>query len=191
MAFLFSRVSRSPLVQSFLTQPIPNPLFILSRTFASKKVRVRWRWFVWFCWLRRSSDPQNIFRINIQHKAILRLAKGYRGRSKNCYRLAVRRVEKSWEHAFRDRRLKKRTWRRLWIQRLTAASRQYGVRYSRLIAHMRYCQIWLNRKVFSELAATEPFAFKACMDVMQRQNEMYQAGKIKEEEEAATQSMAA
>jgi large subunit ribosomal protein L20 len=114
---------------------------------------------------------------------MIRAAKGYRGRAKNCYRLAVRRVEKGWEHAFRDRRLKKRTWRRLWIQRLTAASRQYGLRYSRLIAHLRYCNIILNRKVLSELAATEPFSFKACMDVIQKQDEMYQATQKKEREE--------
>lgn len=76
-------------------------------------------------------------------------------------------------------------WRRLWIQRLTAASRQYGVRYSRLIAHLNYCNIQLNRKVLSELAATEPFAFKACVDVLHFQNEQYQASKMEEAEDVS------
>ena len=96
-------------------------------------------------------------------------AKGYRGRSKNCFTIAVRRVEKAWQYAYRDRKVKKRLWRTLWIQRLSAAGRQYGLAYSRLIAGLNHCGVPLNRKVLSELAATEPFAFKSVVDVIRYQ----------------------
>lgn len=111
-----------------------------------------------------------------QHKRLLKHAKGYRGKSKNCFTVAIRRVEKAWQYAYRDRKVKKREIRRLWIQRLSAASRQYGMRYSRLIAHLRYCNMSLNRKVLSELAAMEPFAFKSVMDVIQAERELYLKG---------------
>jgi len=87
--------------------------------------------------------------------------------------VAVRRVHKAWQYAYRDRRVKKREWRRLWIQRINAGSRQYGMRYSRLIPHLRYCHIDLNRKVLAELASMEPFAFKAVMDVIQAERQEY------------------
>ena len=114
---------------------------------------------------------------------MLKHAKGYRGKSKNCFTVAIRRVEKAWQYAYRDRKVKKRDFRRLWIQRLSAGSRQYGMRYSRLIAHLRYCNVTLNRKVFSELAAMEPFAFKAVMDVIQAEREEY----LKDQEATAQQ----
>lgn len=109
----------------------------------------------------------------VQHKRLLKYAKGYRGRSKNCFTVAIRRVEKAWQYAYRDRKVKKRMWRTLWIQRLSAAGRQYNLTYSRLIAHLRYTNISLNRKVLSELAATEPFAFKSVVDLLQLQNRNY------------------
>jgi large subunit ribosomal protein L20 len=107
----------------------------------------------------------------------LKHAKGYRGRSKNCFTIAIRRVEKAWQYAYRDRKVKKRMWRTLWIQRLSAASRQYHMNYSRLIATLKYANVPLNRKVLSELAATEPFAFKSVMDVLQHHTEAYQLQK--------------
>lgn len=113
-----------------------------------------------------------------QHQRLLKHAKGYRGRSKNCFVIAIRRVQKAWQYAYRDRKVKKRLWRTLWIQRLSAASRQYQLRYSRLIAGLNYSTIPLNRKVLSELAATEPFAFKAVIDVIQHQQAEYDATKI-------------
>ena len=104
---------------------------------------------------------------------MLKHAKGYRGKSKNCFTVAIRRVEKAWQYAYRDRKNQRRTFRRMWIQRMSAGARQYGMRYSRLIAHLRYCNISLNRKVLSDLAAMEPFAFKAVMDVIQMEHQQY------------------
>lgn len=111
--------------------------------------------------------------LSIQHRRMVKFAKGYRGRSKNCFRIAIRAVTKAWTYAYRDRRTKKRVWRRLWIQRLNAATRQYAVSYSSFIYRLKTADIELNRKVLSELAATEPFAFKACVDVVERQNRLY------------------
>ena len=108
-----------------------------------------------------------------QHKRLLKHAKGYKGKSKNCFTVAIRRVEKAWQYAYRDRKVKRRLWRRLWIQRINAGSRQYGMRYSRVIAHQRFCNITLNRKVLSELAAMEPFAFRAVINVLQAENKLY------------------
>jgi large subunit ribosomal protein L20 len=75
-------------------------------------------------------------------------------------------VEKAWQYAYRDRRRKKREWRKLWIQKVQAGCRQYGHRYSAFIPALAQANIELNRKVLSELAANEPFAFKAIVDVL-------------------------
>ena len=101
--------------------------------------------------------------------------------------MAIRRVEKAWQYSYRDRKVKRREFRRLWIQRMSAGVRQYGMRYSRLIAHLRYCNITLNRKVLSELAAMEPFAFKAMMDVIQTEHQQY----LQQKEADETEPMAA
>jgi large subunit ribosomal protein L20 len=92
-------------------------------------------------------------------------AKGFRGRSKNCFRIAIRRVHKSWQYAYRDRRVKKRNWRKLWIMRVQAGVRQYDWSYSRFIPALQSANIELNRKVLADLAANEPFSFKAVVDV--------------------------
>ena len=86
-------------------------------------------------------------------KKILSLAKGYRGRSKNCFRIAVQKVEKGLSYAYRDRRNKKRDFRGLWIQRINAAVRQHGLSYSVFIDKLKKASIDLNRKMLSELAA--------------------------------------
>jgi large subunit ribosomal protein L20 len=106
---------------------------------------------------------------NKQHKALLKHAKGYRGRSKNCFSIAVRRVEKGWEYAYRDRRRKKREWRKLWIMRLQAGVRQYNWRYSAFIPALTQSNIQLNRKVLAELAANEPFAFRSVVSVVEHE----------------------
>ena len=103
----------------------------------------------------------------MQHKNLLKHAKGYRGRSKNCFRIAIRRVHKAWQYAYRDRRRKKREWRKLWIMRIQAAVRQYQWPYNRFIKACSDSKIQLNRKVLAELAANEPFAFKSVVDVVQ------------------------
>lgn len=100
---------------------------------------------------------------------MLKHAKGFRGRSKNCYSIAVRRVEKGWQYAYRDRRRKRREHKKVWIQRISAAVRQYSFRYSEFWNLLSAkTKIQLNRKVLSELAAQEPFAFKSVVDVVQQ-----------------------
>jgi large subunit ribosomal protein L20 len=94
-----------------------------------------------------------------RHKKILKLAKGYRGRAKNCFRVAIEKVEKALRYAYRDRRTKKRDFRALWIQRINAATREHGLVYSKFISGLKAAKIDLDRKVLSDLAAREPETF--------------------------------
>lgn len=96
-----------------------------------------------------------------RHKKILKLAKGFRGRSKNCFKVAVEKVEKALRYAYRDRRNRKRDFRALWIQRINAAVRQYGLIYSQFVNGLTLANIELDRKVLADLAAREPEAFEA------------------------------
>lgn len=95
---------------------------------------------------------------------ILKLAKGFRGRNKNCIRIAANRVQKALQYAYRDRRQKKRDWRSLWITKINAGTREYGVNYSQFVHGLAQQNIQLNRKVLSELAMNEPYSFKALVD---------------------------
>jgi large subunit ribosomal protein L20 len=105
--------------------------------------------------------------LELQHKNLLKFAKGYRSRSKNCFSIAIRRVQKAWQYGFRDRKVKRREWRKLWIQRVQAGVRQYGrYNYSRFIPALAAANIQLNRKVLAEMAANEPFAFKSIVDTV-------------------------
>jgi len=94
----------------------------------------------------------------------MRLAKGFRGRAKNCYRIAIRRVEKGLQHAYRGRKLKKRNARREWIGQVGAGSREHGLSYSRLVQGMNLASIGVNRKVMSQLAQQEPYSFRAIVE---------------------------
>ena len=71
----------------------------------------------------------------------------FRGRSKNCFRLAIRRLQKSWQYAYRDRRRKRREWKKFWIQRIQAGVRQYSWRYSQFMGSYKHSGIKLDRKV--------------------------------------------
>lgn len=95
-----------------------------------------------------------------RHKKILKMAKGYRGRAKNCIRVAIERVEKGLQYAYRDRRNKKRDFRGLWIQRINAAVRDHDMIYSQFIHGLKLANIDLNRKMLSEIAIHEPETFK-------------------------------
>src|SRR5690606_3211077 len=99
-----------------------------------------------------------------RHKKIIKMAKGYRGRSKNCFRVAIERVEKGLQYAYRDRRARKRTFRGLWIQRINAAVRQYDLTYSRFINGLLKAGIGIDRKVMADLAVREPQAFKELVE---------------------------
>lgn len=96
-----------------------------------------------------------------RHKKILKLAKGYRGRNSTCFRMAIERVEKALQYAYRDRRVKKRSFRGLWIQRINAGVRQHGMVYSRFIDGLNKAGIALDRKILADLAVREPAAFEA------------------------------
>jgi len=96
-----------------------------------------------------------------KHKKVLKAAKGYYGRRKNTIRIAKQAVEKAAQYAYRDRKRKKRTFRALWIQRLNAAVRPFGLNYSRFIDGLAKAGVTVDRKVLSDLAIREPAAFEA------------------------------
>ena len=94
-----------------------------------------------------------------RHKKVLAMAKGYRGRSKNVFRVAVEKVEKGLQYAYRDRKAKKRSFRALWIQRINAATRLHDMTYSRFISGLNKAGIELDRKVLADIALKEPANF--------------------------------
>jgi large subunit ribosomal protein L20 len=96
-----------------------------------------------------------------KHKKVLKAAKGYYGRRKNTIRIAKQAVERANQYAYRDRKRKKRTFRALWIQRLNAAVRPFGLTYSRFIDGLGKAGVTVDRKVLSDIAIHEPAAFEA------------------------------
>ncbi|MBF0422684.1 MAG: 50S ribosomal protein L20 [Magnetococcales bacterium] len=94
-----------------------------------------------------------------RHKKVLKLAKGYRGRNNNCFRIALQKVEKGLKYAYRDRKNRKREFRRLWITRINAAARSSGLSYSRFMNGLELAGIELDRKVLADLAVTQPEDF--------------------------------
>ena len=97
-------------------------------------------------------------------KKVLKMAKGYQGRNKNCYRIAVQKVQKGLQYNYRDRRVRRREFRALWIVRLNAVVREMGMKYSTFIDKLKKAGIGLNRKMLADLAVNEPTAFKAIVD---------------------------
>ncbi len=104
---------------------------------------------------RAANGPGNSRR----HKKVIKMAKGFRGRGKNCFRTAIQRVEKSLQYAYRDRRVKKRTFRSLWIQRINAGVREHGMSYSVFINGLKKAEINMDRKVLAWLAMNDKEAF--------------------------------
>ena len=96
-----------------------------------------------------------------RHKKIIKLAKGYRGRAKSCFRVAIERVEKGLQYAYRDRRTKKREFRRLWITRINAAARQNGLSYSVMMNGLKHAEVEVDRKVLAWMAMNDEKAFAA------------------------------
>lgn len=101
-----------------------------------------------------------------KHKRIIKLAKGYFGRANRVYSIAYHRVMKARQYAYRDRKVKKRDMRSLWIMRINAATRMYGLPYSTFVYYLNTSGISLNRKVLSDLAITEPLSFRAVIEVL-------------------------
>ena len=99
-----------------------------------------------------------------KHKRILEQAKGYYGRRKNTIRIARQAVEKAGQCAYRDRKVKKRSFRALWIQRINAASREHGLTYARFISGLGKAGVEVDRKVLADLAVSEPASFKALVE---------------------------
>jgi len=99
-----------------------------------------------------------------RHKKVLKLAKGYRGRAKNAFRIGVEKVEKGLRYAYRDRRAKKRNFRSLWIQRINAGARAAGLTYSEFMNGIKRAGIAIDRKVLADLAAREPAAFQSIIE---------------------------
>ena len=99
-----------------------------------------------------------------RHKKILDMAKGYRGRNKNVFRVAVEKVEKGLQYAYRDRRAKKRNFRSLWIQRINAVARLHDMTYSRFMNGLTKAGIELDRKVLADIAVKEPETFAKLVD---------------------------
>ena len=104
-----------------------------------------------------------------RHKKILSLAKGYRGRRKNVFRIAKQAVMRAGQYAYRDRRTRKRVFRQLWIARINAASRELGVTYSRFMAGMRKASIDIDRKVLADMAVNDPAAFGSIVEKVKAQ----------------------
>lgn len=95
-----------------------------------------------------------------RHRKIVKMAKGYRNRGKNCFRTAINRVEKGLQYAYRDRRTKKRVMRQLWIQRINAAARMHGMVYSQFMNGLAKAGIELDRKVIADIAVHDMTAFE-------------------------------
>ncbi len=102
-----------------------------------------------------------------RHKKVVAMAKGYRGRNGTNYRIALEKVEKALQYAYRDRRTKKRNFRSLWIQRINAGAREHGLTYSQLMNGLNKAGIEIDRKVLSDLAIREPESFKALVEQAQ------------------------
>ncbi len=96
----------------------------------------------------------------------MRLAKGYYGRRKNVWTVAKNAVEKGLLYAYRDRKVKKREFRALWIQRINAGAREHGLSYSQFMGGLKKAGIELNRKVLADLALNHPEAFKGIVEKM-------------------------
>ncbi len=101
------------------------------------------------------------FKARRRRNRILKLAKGYRGRRKNCYKRANQAVERALDYATRDRAARKRNFRSLWIVRINAAARTEGLSYSKLIAGLIKAKVGLDRKVLADLAVADPAGFTA------------------------------
>ena len=99
-----------------------------------------------------------------RHKKVLEQAKGFHGRRKNTIRAAKAAVDKAGQYAYRDRKVRKRMFRALWIQRINAAARLEGLTYSRFMHGLELAGVEVDRKVLADVAGADPAAFKAIVD---------------------------
>ena len=99
-----------------------------------------------------------------KHKKVYKLAKGFRGRRKNVFRIAKEAVMRAGQYAYRDRRTKKRVFRQLWIARINAATRGLGVTYSKFMAGLKKAGVGIDRKVLADMAVNDPAAFGSIVE---------------------------
>ena len=99
-----------------------------------------------------------------RHKKVLKKAKGYYGRRKNVFRVAVQAVERGMQYAYRDRRKRKSDFRGLWIQRINAGTREFGFSYSEFMCAIKKSGLDINRKILADLAVKEPDSFKSLVE---------------------------
>ncbi len=104
-----------------------------------------------------------------RHKKVIKAAKGYRGRRKNCYRVAAQAVDKARQYAYRDRRVKKREFRRLWITRINAAARLNGMSYSTFMFGLGKAGIELDRKILADIAVCDAAGFSKLAEAARTQ----------------------
>jgi large subunit ribosomal protein L20 len=107
--------------------------------------------------------------MKIHKKKIFSYAKGFYGRQKNCWNIAIRAVHRAWQKAYVGRKLRKRDLRKEWIQRINASTRQFGLSYAHMVRYLPAAGVNLNRKVLSDLAVTEPYTFRALVEIAQLQ----------------------
>ena len=113
------------------------------------------------------SRAKNTVQRHARRKKVLKAAKGYQGRNSKVYRVAKERVEKGLQYAYRDRRVRKRNFRALWIQRINAGARAHGMTYSQFMNGIKHAGIEIDRKMLADLAVREPDAFKVIVDEAQ------------------------
>jgi large subunit ribosomal protein L20 len=105
------------------------------------------------------------FKARRRRNKVLKLAKGYRGARSKLFRSATEAVDRALNYAFRDRKVKKRDFRALWIARINAAARDNGLSYSRLVFGLKQAEVGLDRKIMAQLAATDPSGFTAVVNL--------------------------
>jgi large subunit ribosomal protein L20 len=101
------------------------------------------------------------FKARRRRNRILKAAKGFRGKRSSCHGIANEAVQHAWMHMYRSRKVRKRDFRSLWIQRINAAARMLDVSYSKLMGKLDKAGVQLNRKMLAEIAISDPVAFKA------------------------------
>jgi large subunit ribosomal protein L20 len=104
-----------------------------------------------------------------RHKKVIKAASGYRGRRKNCFRVATQAVDKARQYAYRDRKVKKRDFRSLWIVRINAAAREHGLSYSRFMNGLSLAGIELDRKVLADIAVRDADGFAKLVETARAQ----------------------
>lgn len=102
-----------------------------------------------------------------RRKKLLAKSKGFRGRSNSNFRIAKERLEKALQYSYRDRRVRKRNFRALWIQRINAGAREHGLTYSQLMDGLNKAGVEIDRKILSDLATREPESFKSLVEQAQ------------------------